>query len=140
MQNNDKKMYTKVCCTCKVVFLLISKRKVGCTCKVVFFFIIRSSVVVFTVLFVFILSLVLLDFIFSLRKLFILHVKTASLLALAKSIYYLGIARFTVWNTIPYLCSNSWKEVFHIVRSRVLKVDIASRTKQCIMMMYFYEE
>ena len=72
-----------------------------------FFFIIRSRVVVFNVLFVFMSSLVLLDFIFSLRKLFILHVKTASLLALAKSIYYLGMAQFTVWNTIPYLCSNS---------------------------------
>ena len=74
---------------------------------VIFFYIIRSGVVVFTVLFVFISSLVLLDFIFSLGKLFILHVKAASLLAVAKSIYYLGIARFTVWNTIPYLCSNS---------------------------------
>ena len=45
MQNNGKEMYNKVCCTCKVVFLLIRK-KVYCTCKVVFL-LIRSIVFVF---------------------------------------------------------------------------------------------
>ena len=73
----------RVCCTCKVVVFLI--RKVYCTCKVVFFllirknsvphvesyffWLIRSIVVVFFVLVIFALSFVLLDFIFSLRKL-----------------------------------------------------------------------
>ena len=41
----------------------------------------------FTVLVVFILSLALFDFIFSLTKLFILYVKTASLLALANILF-----------------------------------------------------
>ena len=57
-------MLKKVCCTCKVAIVVL---------------------VVFT------LSLVLLDFIFSLRKLQIL--KGASLLALAKSMYYIYIVQ-----------------------------------------------
>ena len=55
-------------------------KKVCCTCKV--------AIVVLVVL---TLSLVLLDFIFSLRKLQIL--KGASLLALAKSMYYIYIVQ-----------------------------------------------
>ena len=66
MQNNGKEMYKKVCCTSKVVFLLIRKKvcytckvvfllirkKVCCTCKVVvvvvfFFLLIRSITAVF---------------------------------------------------------------------------------------------
>ena len=57
-------MLKKVCCTCKVAIVVL---------------------VVFT------LSLILLDFIFSLRKLQIL--KGASLLALAKSMYYIYIVQ-----------------------------------------------
>ena len=57
-------MLKKVCCTCKVAIVVL---------------------VVFT------LSLVLLDFTFSLRKLQIL--KGASLLALAKSMYYIYIVQ-----------------------------------------------
>ena len=62
MQNNGKEMYKQVCCTCKVVFLLIF---------------------LFTVLVVFTVSLTSHDFIFCLSKQF-----SQSLAALAKSIYY----------------------------------------------------
>ena len=59
--NYIKEMYKKVCCTSKVVFLLI-KKKVCCTCKVVVVVVslVRSIVVVFYLSF----SFVLLYFIF----------------------------------------------------------------------------
>ena len=67
-ENNGKELYKKNWCTCRVVFLLIRKKKVSYTCKVLFL-LIRSIVVVFTVLVAFNVSLVLLDFIFSLMNL-----------------------------------------------------------------------
>ena len=59
-----------------------------------FFLLIRSIVVVFPVLLIFTLSLVSLDFIFSLRNLEIL--KRASLLAAAKSIFITDTLSYTV--------------------------------------------
>ena len=67
--NNGKEMYKKNSCTCRVVFLLIRKKKRAACAKLFFFLRIRSIVVVFTVLVAFNLSLALLDFIFSLRNL-----------------------------------------------------------------------
>ena len=84
-----------------------------------------------TVLVVFILSLVLLDFIFSLRKLFILYVKTASLLALNKSIYYLGRARFTVWNTIGGFHVTSSPPCWWTVNKRSLISSLCLSTSIC---------
>ena len=60
-------MYKKTAARAELFFCYFGKKSVR-TCKVVFL-LIRSIVVVFTVLLAFNLSLVLLDFIFSLRNL-----------------------------------------------------------------------
>ena len=65
--------------------MLIRKKSLLHVQTFTFFLLIRSIVVVFSVLLIFTLSLVSLDFIFSLRNLEIL--KRASLLAAAKSIF-----------------------------------------------------
>ena len=62
-------MYKEMCCTCKVVFFLEIRKKSVLHVQSCFFLLIKSIVVVFSVPLVFTLSLVLLDFIFSLRNL-----------------------------------------------------------------------
>ena len=52
---------------------------------------------------------------------------------------YLGRARsLSGILYIPYFCTNSWKGALHMVSSRVLNIEIASRRKSCITKMYFW--